>query len=104
MDFFAQQDKARKKTKWLVIYFTLAVIGMIAAIYLAAMLVFAGVQSHQHRYYSDENEPQISYWNAEVFLGVSIVTLAIIGIGSTYKTMALSAGGSAVSEIMGGRL
>lgn len=105
MDFFAQQDKARKKTKWLVIYFALAIIGMIAAIYLAVILVFAGVQSHQrHNYYYDNETTQISYWNTEVFLGVSLATLAIIGIGSTYKTMALSAGGSVVSEMMGGRL
>ena len=31
MDFFAQQEKTRKKTKWLVIYFILAVAAMIAA-------------------------------------------------------------------------
>jgi hypothetical protein len=32
MDFFERQDKARKKTKWLVIYFILAVAAMIVAI------------------------------------------------------------------------
>lgn len=104
MDFFAQQDKARKKTKWLAIYFALAVIGMIAAIYLAVILIFNGVQSRQHRFYSDNEQLQVTYWNTQVFLGVSLVTLAIIGIGSTYKTMSLAAGGSVVSEMMGGRL
>jgi Zn-dependent protease with chaperone function len=103
MDFFAQQDKARKKTKWLVIYFALAVIGMIAAIYLAVIITFNGVQARQHRYYENEQQ-QITYWNTEVFLGVSLATLAIISIGSAYKTMALAAGGSVVSEMMGGRL
>lgn len=104
MDFFAQQDKARKKTKWLVIYFALAVAGMVAAIYLAAILIFTGVQSHQHRYNYNDEQSQFSAWNPQIFLGVSLATLAIIGVGSAYKTMALSAGGSAVSEMMGGRL
>ena len=32
MDFFEQQAKAHRKTKWLVIYFVMAVAAMIAAI------------------------------------------------------------------------
>jgi Zn-dependent protease with chaperone function len=103
MDFFEQQAKAHRKTKWLVIYFALAVVAMIAAIYAAAMLVFSGVQAHQHGYYSRQESPQLSFWNPQIFFGVSLATLAIIGIGSLYKTMALAAGGSVVSEMMGGR-
>jgi Zn-dependent protease with chaperone function len=102
MDFFAQQEKTRKKTKWLVIYFILAVAAMIAAIYVASLLIFSGVQAHQHSY--DETQAQFNLWNAQLFLGVALGTIAIILIGSSYKTMALAAGGSAVSEMMGGRL
>jgi Zn-dependent protease with chaperone function len=106
MDFFAQQEKSRKKTKWLVIYFILAVAAMIAAIYIAAVVIFSGVQLHQHRgnYYHDESAPQISLWDPQIFLGVALGTIAVILIGSSYKTMALAAGGSAVSEMMGARL
>jgi Zn-dependent protease with chaperone function len=106
MDFFERQDKARKKTKWLVIYFTLAVAAMIAAIYVVSVLVFSGVQAHQNRYQNDNDasSPQILLWNPELFLGVAIGTIAVVLIGSSYKTMALAAGGSAVSELMGGRL
>jgi len=104
MDFFEQQAKAHRKTKWLVIYFVMAVAAMIAAIYLCLMLIFSvALQEHHHRYYS-EAQPQLSFWDSRVFFGVTIVTLAIVGIGSLYKTSALSAGGSAVSEMMGGRL
>src|ERR1700722_10218684 len=102
MDFFERQDKARKKTKWLLIYFILAVTAMIVAIYIAAILIFSGVQAHQHRY-SDE-QPQFDLWNAQLFLGVALGTIAIILTGSSYKTMSLAAGGSAVSENMGARL
>ena len=104
MDFFEQQAKAHRKTKWLVIYFAMAVVAMIAAIYVAVMLIFSGVQSHRHHYYYGQTQPQFVLWNSQILFGVGIVTLAIIGIGSLYKTMALSAGGSVVSEMMGGRL
>jgi Zn-dependent protease with chaperone function len=104
MDFFEQQAKAHRKTKWLVIYFAMAVIAMIAAIYIAAMLVFSGVQAKAHNGYYNQSQPQYSVWNPQIFLGVGIATLAIIGIGSLYKTSSLAAGGSVVSELMGGRL
>jgi Zn-dependent protease with chaperone function len=102
MDFFERQDKARKKTKWLVIYFILAVAAMIAAIYIASLLIFSGVQAHQHSY--DETQVQFNLWNPQIFLAVALGTIAVILIGSSYKTMALAAGGSAVSEMMGARL
>jgi Zn-dependent protease with chaperone function len=104
MDFFERQDKARRKTKWLIIYFAMAVIGMTAAIYIAVLLIFSGVQAHHHRFNYDGAPTQLSLWNPQILLEVSLATLAIIGIGSGYKTMALAAGGSAVSEMMGGRL
>lgn len=106
MDFFEEQAKAHRKTKWLVIYFVMAVAAMIAAIYIAAILIFSGVELHQQSRYRgyNENGPQISVWNPQIFFGVAIATLAIVGFGSAYKTMALSSGGSAVSEMMGGRL
>src|SRR5277367_6271665 len=102
MDFFERQDKARKKTKWLVIYFILAVAAMIVAIYIASLLIFSGVQLHQHRF--NDEQPQFDLWNPQIFLAVALGTIAIILIGSSYKTMALAAGGSAVSEMMGARL
>jgi Zn-dependent protease with chaperone function len=102
MDFFERQDKARKKTTWLVIYFILAVAAMIAAIYVVSLLIFSGVQVHQHRF--NEEQPRLELWNPQIFLSVALGTIAVILIGSTYKTMALAQGGSVVSEMMGGRL
>ncbi len=105
MDFFEQQAKAHRKTKWLVIYFVMAVAAMIAANYICMMLFFyVGMQKDPHHRYDDEPRPRISFWDSRVFVGVSIITIAIVGIGSAYKTSALSSGGSAVSEMMGGRL
>jgi Zn-dependent protease with chaperone function len=104
MDFFEQQAKAHRKTKWLVVYFAIAVTAMIAAIYICFMLIYF-VTFHDRRLrIFDDGQPEFSPWNSQIFFGVSFVTLAIVGIGSTYKTMALSSGGSAVSELMGARL
>jgi Zn-dependent protease with chaperone function len=102
MDFFAQQENARRKTKWLVIYFTLAVISMIVMIYGVALLasLYAG---QRHHGYMSQATP-ITLWDPQLFVGVALGTIAVIFFGSAYKTMALSGGGSAVAESLGGRL
>ena len=105
MDFFQRQDAARKSTKWLVVYFALAVAGIILSVYLAVTLLFAGVKAKQHRYADyDSNQPQLTLWQPQLFLGVAAGVLAIIGCGSAYKVSALSGGGSTVAESLGGRL
>ena len=101
MDFFAQQDQARKKTKLLVFYFAIAVAALIIAVYFASLAIFTGAQAHYHRY---GEQPEFALWNPQLFLGVAAGVLAVVFIGSTYKTMALAQGGSVVSEMMGGRL
>ena len=101
MDFFEQQAKAYRKTKWLVVYFVLAVISMIVMIYSAVMFVTITAVTGHHHYYS---QTPISFWDPRLFLGVTIGTVAIVFFGSAYKTLALSEGGSAVAESLGGRL
>jgi len=100
MDFFAQQDKARRKTKWLVIYFTLAVISMIIMIY--GVMVLASTFANQGHHASAT--ANIVLWNPTLFGEVAIGTIIIIFLGSAYKTMALAGGGGAVAESLGGRL
>ncbi|MDD5140893.1 MAG: M48 family metallopeptidase [Verrucomicrobiales bacterium] len=104
MDFFARQDQARKKTKLLVFYFVVAVILIIALNYLVGLAVFTGVQTH-HSYNSRyEQSPPLVLWNPQIFLGASVITLAIVSIGSAFKISQLAGGGSVVAESMGGRL
>src|ERR1041385_8778256 len=107
MDFFERQEKAHRKTKLLVVYFIAGVSMMILTIYLACTVIFSGVTHSRHyqRYYSN-SYPQsgLTLWNPELFAGVSLLTLAVISIGSLYKISQLSGGGSAVPDMMGGRL
>ena len=100
MDFFERQDKARKNTKLLVFYFGLAVILIVASIYLVSLFVFHGAANYKHRGYAVE----FSLWNPTLFFYAAGGTLAVIVCGSLFKTMQLSAGGSAVAESLGGRL
>src|SRR3972149_5087138 len=99
MDFFARQDKARKNTKLLVFYFAIAVAFITVAVYLACLLIFAGV-SAKTRYGEDA---QLALWNPEVFLYAAGGALAIIICGSLNKLAALSGGGKSVAESLGGR-
>src|SRR5579871_6204820 len=111
MDFFERQDKARRNTKLLVVYFVAGVAMMILTIYLVAIVIFGAVGSrhHRHHYYSYDDNAQIEQrqtplWNPELLIYVAIGTLAVVGLGSLFKTMELAQGGSAVSSMMGGRL
>ena len=100
MDFFEQQARAHRKTKWLVLYFIVAVMLLIASVYFISLVVFAGVHAKQHHGY-DDAPIQFVLWDPEVFLGATLGVLAVIFIGSAYKTNELSAGGSARTQTAG---
>ena len=107
MDFFARQDQARKRTKLLVVYFALAVVSIVAVIYAVVMVGvnLSSQQRHQHNSYQSQFvAPPMAWWNVEVFLAVGFGTLAVIFIGSAWKTNQLSGGGGSVATLMGGRL
>lgn len=89
MDFFARQESARRNTKWLEVYFALAVFGTIGLTYfgVAAFVAFEGGNPY----------------NPKLLLDVVLATLALIIGGSLYKIAELSNGGRTVAEMLGGR-
>jgi len=101
MDFFEHQDKARRNTKVLVIYFVIAVACIIASVYVASLLTFYGIHAKRP---PGVPPPELELWDPKVFLYVVLGTLGVVTIGSLYKTAALARGGSAVAESLGGRL
>jgi len=85
MDFFEKQELARRRTKWLVVYFLLAVLGIIAALHFGFCAIFGQA-------YDD--------WK---LLGVTAAGVAVsVGIGSFVKIVQLAKGGKAVAEMLGG--
>lgn len=87
MDFFEQQERAKRKTAQLVFYYILAVLGIIGAIYLAVSLIFF----------------ERVVWNPQLLLFTSGIVLTVIALGSLYKIIQLAQGGSAVASMLGGR-
>ena len=101
MNFFKAQDKAKKKTNRLVFLFLLAVIFLIILTNLLFIGTFAFLgASEDVSFYTvfvktyDRNNIMI------ISLGVSLLIL----LGSLYKAMALSKGGPAIAEMLGGKL
>ncbi len=102
MDFFERQDQARRNTKLLVVYFVLGVALLIVAVYAATLVIFTGVASRHHHAYDEQ--VQFALWNPQLFFGAALGTLAVIALGSGFKTLELAQGGSTVATMLGGRL
>ncbi|MEX0613017.1 MAG: M48 family metalloprotease [Pirellulales bacterium] len=88
-DFFERQDVARRNTKWLVVMFVFAVVGVVGTTFLVTALAFGAM---------DGGDVPL-----EAPLAASAGALALIGGGSTYKIAQLAGGGTVVAERLGGR-
>lgn len=93
MDFFEQQDRARGKTGTLVVYFILAVICIIIAIFALFSMVFAQVEGFQDL----AGNPKLALFT--ITGTVVVVTLASLG-----RIYSLSSGGVTVANALGGNL
>lgn len=89
-DFFQQQDAARKKTGHLVFYFILAIVCIIALVYV--LFVTLGVSQGA----------TTSLWQPEILLIVAVGVGVVIGGASLFKVTQLSSGGQSVALMMGG--
>jgi len=102
MNFFEQQDRARKQSRWLIFAFIVAVLAIVVAIDLLILLM-AGVSSME-----TEGGPPLSRQlfadNLPLLTGGAIATLLVIGLASLFKTMGLRAGGGKVARELGGNL
>jgi Zn-dependent protease with chaperone function len=91
MNFFEAQDDARRRTKWLVVYFILAILGVMLSVYAIALMVMSFL-----------GHP-VDLWMPGVFVIAALGSGGLMGTGSLYKTMQLSGGGSVVARDMGAR-
>jgi Zn-dependent protease with chaperone function len=109
VDFFERQDKARRNTKLLVFYFVLAVLSLLLAVNVIVALIFTGFGNYglmirNLNPISSANELSLPWSQVELLFWVTIGTLAVILIGSVFKSLQLARGGSAVAELLDGRL
>lgn len=85
MDFFDKQERAQQRTKLLVVYFLLAVAGIILTLHIAFALLLG---------------LSLADWSLLGLVAAGVVSAVVIG--STVKTMELAQGGRAVAAMLGG--
>ncbi len=93
MDFFQRQDNARRRTRWLVVYFAGAILGLACTFYVVAL----------PPYFHGNPEAVGSLWHPELFQVVVSVVLIIIALGSLIKAIKLRNGGKAIALALDGR-
>lgn len=103
MDFFDRQDQARKSTTKLVVLFILATIATVVAI--NAVVIGARF------FFFQDQEPGTAYSGGgfdlldPVLISVtSLITVAVIGGASLFKTAQIHGDGGKVARMLGGRL
>ncbi|NQD35431.1 M48 family metallopeptidase [Permianibacter sp. IMCC34836] len=95
MDFFGRQDWARRRSKWLVGYFILAVVMIVVAVNAATYFAF--------RISGVTKLPPAEWFGSAAFGWLSLITLIVIALGSLLKMAQLSGGGQAVADMVGAR-
>jgi len=109
MDFFEEQALARKRTRRLMLLFAIAIVGIVAAVYVLTMIFFSAgaIDMTGVAYVVGEHgkvgELVLSLWNPGVFLFALVSTASVVGLGSLYKIAQLREGGPAVARSLGGR-
>ena len=101
MDFFAAQDRARRKTWQLVVLFTIAIVGLIVATNVLVAIVVAFSTSPG---VARGAGAALSGQPTQSWVLISCGVLICIAGASLYKYLALRSGGRAIVEMLGGRL
>ncbi len=105
MNFFEHQDQARKKTKWLVLAFVLAVTAIVIAVNALVFVLVAGSGNGDGINFAQEQFS--ARWltsNWDIFAWTSLAVGGLIGGASLWKVAILSGGGGVVARSMGGTL
>jgi len=99
MNFFEYQEAARRKTRWLIFYYVLAVALITLTLCLITSLIF-----HYQQLSQPGTTPDLTaLWDPALFGIVALATGLLILFGSLYKIVTLAAGGEAVATMLDGR-
>ena len=100
MDFFAQQDKARRQTRLLIFLFLLAVIAIVAAVDMVVLTLVANLDANNGQT-AAAVLPRAGE-NIGLLTLTSLGTAGLIGLASLFRIAGLSAGGGKVARSLGG--
>ncbi|MDR2208935.1 MAG: M48 family metallopeptidase [Azoarcus sp.] len=103
MDFFAAQDRARKNSRFLVFWFVLAVMCIIAVIYLCVS--FGMTYKEALLQTTRRTLPVFPFWDGTLFFWVFLLVGGGIASVSLFKIWQISRrGGALIAEQLGGRM
>ena len=97
MNFFAQQDQARRKTYQLVGLFALAVVGIVVGVNLVLLLALGSQQMEEAGSWT-----AVIRQNPDLFVVVTVGILGLIAGATAVRMAKLRQGGSKVAEMLGG--
>ncbi len=101
MNFFKAQDKARRNTIQLILLFVLAIISLVILTNILLFGTFAYMAADEYEPFLDV---LIQSYDNNIAIAISIGVSLLILLGSIYKVISLSKGGSAIAEMLGGTL
>ena len=96
MDFFESQELARRNTKILMALFAGAIVVLVMLTQLLVLVIA--------RYFDPFGLIGVVDFNWETLLWIGLIVVTVIGAGSLSRVASLRRGGSAVAEILDGRL
>jgi Zn-dependent protease with chaperone function len=99
VNFFEHQERARRRTAELIVYYALAVGLIILAIYFVILFLFFAGEAQAER-----PGARLNLWQPQILFWVAGFTGLVILAGTLYKIAALARdGGEAVARLLGGR-
>ncbi len=98
-NFFAHQDRARKRTGLLIGCFTAGLVLMVAAVYTVVVVVFAVIGAEEH-----SGEIVVDFWNPQALAWTAGLMIVLVGGSSLFKIIELRSGGRVVAEMLGAQL
>jgi len=103
MDFFQQQDIARRNTRWLILLF-IAALGLLIVLTNAAVAAFLFFSQDFNIYTGSGHGVSgfLSYFSWARFGSIGLAVTATVALVVLFKWIQLSTGGKVVAESMGG--
>ena len=95
MDFFQHQERARRKTGLLVLYFILAIAAVVLCVNLALLLAFVWMDV--------QLVPPSQWFSHPLTLWITLFTLLVMVCGCLFKTWQLRRGGKGLAAMLGAR-
>ncbi len=100
MNFFEHQDRAQRRTRWLLFLFGLAVLAIVLVMNAIVLVLFgqAGPVAAGEPWLTRDFLSR----NVGVVVWTTVLTVGLIGLGSLYRTLGLRDGGGTVARELGG--